>query len=105
METNIRSSIRPTNNRPQGRTNGHGTWKGWTDRCSCLTSRDIEAEALRRLAHRGYDWTEALRTRRRSHEWPCEESSPEPIRGVPDGGQAESGLAESRPIRETLVHA
>lgn len=74
------------------------------DHCSCLTSRDIEAEALRRLATRGYDWTGALRTRRRHHEWPCHEFSPEPARQVLDDDRGELGppLA-SRPVREALL--
>jgi hypothetical protein len=33
---------------------------------SALTSRDIEAEALVRLARRGYDWSGAPRKRRRA---------------------------------------
>jgi hypothetical protein len=35
-------------------------------RPSSLTSRDIEAEALVRLARRGYDWSGTLGRRRRA---------------------------------------
>ncbi|MEO6811959.1 MAG: hypothetical protein ABI353_22855 [Isosphaeraceae bacterium] len=106
METIVRASTSATNNRLQGRINTPGTRTGRTDRCLCLTSRDIEAETLKRLSYRGYDWTGALGARQRYHEWPCEEFSPEPARATLDESYDELGLAgSSRPVRRALVHA
>jgi hypothetical protein len=48
-----------------------GGKSGGVVRRSTLTSRDIEAEILAKLARRGYDWTGSL-YEEGHHEWPGE---------------------------------
>ena len=59
----------PTNgviNRFEGLTAGVGAGASRVVRPSSLTSRDIEAEVLVRLARKGYDWSGTLGRRRRA---------------------------------------
>jgi hypothetical protein len=53
-------------NRFEGLTEDLGPGASRVVRPSRLTSRDIEAEALVRLARRGYDWSGTLGRRRRA---------------------------------------
>jgi hypothetical protein len=53
-------------NRFEDLTAGLGAAANRAVRPAGLTSRNIEAEALVRLARRGYDWSGTLGTRRRA---------------------------------------
>ena len=65
MDTMIGHPTDSVINRFEDLTAGGGAGAGRVVRPSGLTSRDIEAEALVRLARRGYDWSGTLRRRRR----------------------------------------
>ena len=66
MNTLIGRSANGVINRFEGLTAGVGAGASRVVRPSSLTSRDIEAEVLVRLARRGYDWSGTLRGRRRA---------------------------------------
>ena len=66
MNTLISQSGNGVINRFEGLTAGVAAGTGRVVRPSSLTSRDIEAEVLVRLARKGYDWSGTLRRRRRA---------------------------------------
>lgn len=66
METMIGHPPKTVVNRCEDLTAGGGVGVRRGVRRSGLTSRGIEAEALVRLARRGYDWTDTLGRRRRA---------------------------------------
>lgn len=57
MDTMIAGSKDRSLHRFEDPTSAGGAKKGAAVRRSPLTNRDIEAEVLVRLAHKGYDWT------------------------------------------------
>jgi hypothetical protein len=66
MNTLIGQPANGVINRFEGLTVGVGAGTSRVVRPSSLTSRDIEAEVLVRLAREGYDWSGTLRGRRRA---------------------------------------
>ena len=66
MNTLISQPMGSVIDRFEDLTAGVGSGASRVVRPSGLTSRDIEAEALARLARRGYDWSGTLGRRRRA---------------------------------------
>ena len=66
MDTTIGHPMDSVINQFEDLTAGGGAGAGRVVRPSGLTSRDIEAEALVRLARRGYDWSGTLRRGRKT---------------------------------------
>ena len=66
MDTMIGHPTDSVINRSEDLTASGGAGAGRVVRPSGLTSRDIEAEALVRLARRGYDWSGTLRRGRKT---------------------------------------